>query len=1652
MCAVDNSKYTLQIRILSATYVIVLEELTTDALYRQISELVRLRTLQSQRFYAFYSEKPLLRGRLLCDYNIPNYASIKVEFPMLVGGASKVRLPTYQIVMECENMVLNTTRTGCIDVTEDDIDDDDYWDLVMNRSDDTFANLLDEFDSGDNLTRTMQCILQANEYSDAYSRGSNIIMKRWEAFLMSRSPAIRKWIEENPISGGIENIILITHFYKKCNTFDEYVMLIRLGYKLITGKALYAELMKKFFPGDVDNLQAGFAEGVSMLRESFDNIKNISQCALAQKLSKMYAFMVAQGFLKGLNTSMTESEFFMFEKAYMKKDLTQFNMITHAIDLAIFICEKIVVYRATGEISAFVHDSSSYTKWLEEADKLLALAPFTGNLTAHGTTYFTFLSELNDTIEKGEAITKYLARNSSAESIAIKRKLASLRLIKNSEVTKKSAAKERRAPFGVLVYGSSSVAKSSFTKMLFYYYGSLHKLEKDDQYRYVRSPTSEFWTNFDSSKWCIQLDDIAFLLPTAAQGIDPTLAELLNVVNNVPYVPPQAALEDKGKTPVLARLCIATSNTGDLNAHEYFHCPLAVRRRLPYIVNVVPKKEYLHENGRFIDPLKIPLEHDGYPNLWEITVQKLVPVQNSNRDWAILENVAQFSEVDEFLKHYGEASMQHERNQDKGMECDQYMKDLDVCTLCYQVTGKCSCQLQVGEELHHSERTVFLVETFVGFLIPIFVWLYQWSFIRWQVDAFVRRQVARTILARAVVPLMDEFHQIRFLGWMSSLKDNFKKHYKKVVVISAVGMLLTTFFQVYKPFASQRKRVPDDDDEDLAPEEWKEVNVTHNGKVYSIYEQALSGSSNTVRDLEPQGNVYGTTEKQLLKEETQNVWYNPTVELTRFDIPVSSGSLVGKTVYELRDVFQRNCVRLDFHVLSTGRKARTSGVMLVGQICLFNKHVVAEDDEFEVTVIQTSPSKGISSNIKFRVSKADMRSDKERDLCIMEIKSIPPFKDILKFWLESDINITRLCMLKRQDDATMRVLDIHGVARHESFPIEALNISMPVFIGLSEYETQPGDCGSLAIGMTPRGPVLCGMHTIGYRKNLGVPIVLKERLETLKNSLVKPQFVVQGGGAPLLGLQNEIELVTPHHKSLVRYIDHGTANVYGTIPGFLPKPKSKVRKTPLCDEMCTHFSKGVQHGPPEMRGWEPWRKNVIEMVQPVVKHDRQILNKCVASFLEDILRELPAEWEKELVFLSFRAAVNGLPGVKFIDKLNTNSSMGFPWNKTKKSFLVCDPDEEYPEGVTFSEEVWERVAHVMLKYANGERAFPVFTGHLKDEATALLKILMKKTRLFTGGPVDWSIAVRSRLLSFVRLLQKNKYVFEAGPGLVAQSTEWGEVRDYLTAFGEDQIVAGDYSKFDKHMISDFVLAAFEIICGVHEAAGFTPEEVREIYCIGNDIAFPLVNVKGDLIEFFGTNPSGHPLTVVVNSLVNSLYVRYAYAVQGGDLGTFRQQVHLFTYGDDNVMGISRNIPWFNHTSIQKSLETIGVTYTMADKDSESKPYININDTSFLKRQWRYDEDVGAYLAPLDIESIHRSLTMWVPSGTINEYEQMIAVIVSANNEFFFYGKEVFIKHNEFFRGILQREPYNMYITDSTLPSWQDLYDRFWRASGKPDQA
>lgn len=1397
-------------------------------------------------------------------------------------------------------------------------------------------------------------------------------------------------------SGDMSDVLeglLVLHFWsKRCESIADYWVLARTAYMCFTGKSLCSRIAQKLFPSP--ELQ-GLESIVGQMRSLFDMATTVTESGLVKRLRKMYTYFLVQGVLSKMGYEATEDEFeFLHKKAATAKYTSRTKMWVHVVETTIYICERFMSYRKTGDVSSFFREGQECENWCAEAARLLALAPFTSNLEPHGTTYFRFLSDLNDAIEKGQGFAKAYRSMGADRTNPVSRQLGALMMLKNSEVTKRASLKSRHAPFGVLVYGHSGVAKSSFMRVLFHAFGSIFSLDRDDHYLYTRCPADEYWSNFDSSMWAIQMDDIAFMKPSATSDIDPTLKELLNVVNNVPYTPPQADLADKGKTPVLAKLVMATTNCQDLNAAEYFHCPLAVRRRLPYVVEVTPKRKYMQTNGVFIEPSSLPEAAPGYPDFWDIQVKRLVPhIAVDGREMATLEVVERFDDIRAFIKHFGEAAKRHVSNQDKGAAVEEFVKQVELCPVCCAYRDDCACQTQ-----WESAATLeSCVHCFKWMYVSVLMWWIQFAWFHNICVYLARYRLFKRLMMVVVARYLPTVHFVRFIAAANETVHDTRTKYVLVFLT-----LLSSALAVY----------------------------------YCVRKQES--------DLEPQGNALGTTEDDLPRTDKQNVWYRDHVELCAFEVPLASASLVGKGDHELRDLFARNTANIHIRALDGPYRGYTRGFFYRGTTLMFNAHTL-KGDEFELTILRGQSAEGVNPRITITVKRQDFHILKSHDLAVINVPSMPPVRDISKYWVEDVHSVSRACGFGRGKSGGVDLRTVWAMSYHQ-MPLNGLEGTFPIWVGSTEEDTKGGDCGTLYMATTPRGPMFFGMHVAGYEKKLAIMELTKATLDACAEAVQPRIGVISGEGEPLLSLQGSPQLLPPHAKSVFRYVEHGSAEIYGRLPGFLPKPRSHVTSTPLRAEMEEHYGEKCGYTKPLMEGWLPVRNNVVDMVVPTANYSRTILDDCKRAFLEDIVQNLPQGWEGSLVELSDVAAVNGLPGVRFVDKLNTNSSMGFPWNTPKKKFLEPMTTEKYPDGVNFPEEIWEKVREVEACYAEQRRAFPVFMGHLKDEPVTFAKRDAAKTRLFAGGPVHWSIVVRKTLLSFVKLVQDNKLVFEAGPGTVCQSIEWQQLREYLTQYGTDRIIAGDYSKFDKRMAADFIMAAYWIIAELHKRAGHDDAMYAKIMGIGTDVAYPVMNIRGEIVMFYGTNPSGHPLTVIVNSLVNSLYMRYAFAKLGYDVSIFKQHVALMTYGDDNAMGVSPHVPDFTHTNVQETLAEIGVIYTMPDKESESVPYVHIDDIAFLKRKWRFDEDIGAYVCPLDEDSIKKSLMCWVPSGTICPEAQMVAVIQSAIREYFWYGRETFERKRAFFMTFVTRPPYEFFVGEVPLPTWQELKDQFWGAS------
>lgn len=490
--------------------------------------------------------------------------------------------------------------------------------------------------------------------------------------------------------------------------------------------------------------------------------------------------------------------------------------------------------------------------------------------------------------------------------------------------------------------------------------------------------------------------------------------------------------------------------------------------------------------------------------------------------------------------------------------------------------------------------------------------------------------------------------------------------------------------------------------------------------------------------------------------------------------------------------------------------------------------------------------------------------------------------------------------------------------------------------------------------------------------------------------------------------------------------------------------KSRVDVSPIAEYLDEH-EYPITHTKPDLKSWRPKSIALTKMVKKPENFRQDLIDLVKQSYLKDILSKLPQDEIDELHPYDDFTALNGAAGVAYVDSINRATSAGNPWKMSKKHFLSPGiPCDQAPNPVEYSDEIKERIAKLEETLKQGYRSHPVFCAHLKDEPVTHAKAAIGKTRLFTGAPCDFSHVVRKYYLPMVRLLQNNKFAFEAAPGTVAQSVEWGDIYRYLTQFGEDRIVAGDFAGYDTKMFSSLMLAAFDILITLAREGQYDDEDICVMQGLAADISFPLIDFFGDLIQLDGTNPSGHPLTVIVNSLVNSLYMRYMYLILNPEkeVRSFQENVKLMTYGDDNIMGIRKGVDWYNHTSISQAFAQHGLQYTMADKQAESVPFCHIRDTNFLKRNWRYEADVGDYVCPLELTSIAKSLTVWNYSKTVSQPEQGVDIISSAVREYFFHGRNLFEEKVIMLKDVISRLKWDLYVKPSTFPSWDELCEQW----------
>nr|QJI53517.1 MAG: hypothetical protein 1 [Picornavirales sp.] len=556
--------------------------------------------------------------------------------------------------------------------------------------------------------------------------------------------------------------------------------------------------------------------------------------------------------------------------------------------------------------------------------------------------------------------------------------------------------------------------------------------------------------------------------------------------------------------------------------------------------------------------------------------------------------------------------------------------------------------------------------------------------------------------------------------------------------------------------------------------------------------------------------------------------------------------------------------------------------------------------------------------------------------------------------------------------------------------------------------TVSGDCGSVCIlhNKAVQGKIvgihICGSGTRGESAIVTCQL-LKVALENFEgDALVFPPLKGEPASdkAPDLGrgivpaMQAQAAVICRRSKIIPSKL-HSAWGPATTAPAILDYVwENGVRIDPMFDNLSRYC------------------KNEVVMDQGLVE--------AVASNIASKFYNLSQFDRDKREILTFEQAVEGVPGAKYYEPIDRKSSPGYPWKNDVppgypgKSWWLGSGEEKPPYDSPQTKHLRATVEGIIADARKGIRRDHIFLDFPKDERRSLKKIAQKKTRSISGAPMDLSIAMKMYFGPFAAFVMRTRLHNGCAVGINARSEEWGDLAAMLREFKKH--FDGDYEGFDTLMTSLPLWFVVHIInCWFNDS-----EENQRIRRVLWASVVNSLHIYGVTIyQWIMANPSGNILTVILNCIVNLIYMQGCYALLHpmGQMALpfFYEDVVCITYGDDNIVGVSdRAAPFFNQITVAKALKAFGQKYTDSEKNEPTEPFRPFEVLTFLKRGFRFEKSLRPpqWVAPLTLDTI-TEMPYWTKQGCgedditkSNAAEALIELSLHGQETFNRVGKEI----------------------------------------------
>jgi hypothetical protein len=811
--------------------------------------------------------------------------------------------------------------------------------------------------------------------------------------------------------------------------------------------------------------------------------------------------------------------------------------------------------------------------------------------------------------------------------------------------------------------------------------------------------------------------------------------------------------------------------------------------------------------------------------------------------------------------------------------------------------------------------------------------------------------------------------------------------------------------------------------------------------IASLYVLARAWREFRIKEI--QSALAPTTQQDIVKRDTApNEWAGVSTT------PLPNINNIITTVYEdLVTVSQRSTCHC-----TIDNVLKTDLYMLRTDVALIPNHVLVKITSSSKARIVSGSKQEICGVREVPISRERAVRIPDTDLALLYLP-LGDWVDTTKFLPEKLLPVTPVTMLYRSED---------GQVLRDRFRVDPDVIALETgrFAGYNYKTTTPtffGQCMSPLISET-KPPFLCGFHIGGHTgTNEGCAITLTGMMyaDAVKDLCAKGVHLGPSSGTMPKQLYDVhfFESSEIHYKSAVRFLPPPAAiKAFGSVVG---------RVTPTSDVVDTIISPHVEEvmgvpnewGPPSFKEGYPYQASLAFSANCSAGVSPVLLEKSKKDYLAPLLETVKKKlWQGDNCPqpLTRMQTVCGIDGKRYIDKMPPNTSVGYPLNKCKRDFLTMYAPDDYPDfqcPAELDQRFWDETEKMRDCFRRDVRYYAIFQACLKDEPTPKIK---KKVRVFQSAPIALQLMLRMYFLPIARFMSLNSILSECAVGVNSQGPEWEELTQFMRKFGEDRILAGDYSKYDLRMPAQLVLAAFDVMISIATECKYSAEDIAFMHYLAHEVAYPILAINGDLIQLFGSNPSGHNLTVYINSIVNSLLLRCGYfaLVTRAKPKPFRSAVAISTYGDDFKGSVRSGFDWFNHISFAKFLSEHDIVLTMPDKSSTPTKYMRDADADFLKRKNIYIPEIRHHVGALDDSSIFKSLHTVLRSPALTPQQSAAQNLDGAMREWFFHGRSVYDQRREQLQKVAELAQISHVCTELTktfddrAAAWLTKYEKF----------